>query len=77
MKSYWASRKFIFKARGAAWLPQSIRCLTLDLSPGLALRVLGLSPILGSTLDIGCGAYLKKKSAWKINILTLSDSLIP
>ena len=34
------------------WLAESVKCLTLDLSSGLDLRVVSSSPILGSALGM-------------------------
>ena len=39
------------KSRGA-WLAQLVKHLSLDLSSGLDLRVMSLSPALGSTLGL-------------------------
>ena len=36
---------------GAAWVPQWLKCLTLDLSLDLDLRVVSSSLALGSRLD--------------------------
>ena len=44
------------------WVAQLIKHLTLDLSSGFDLRVMSLSPVLGSTL--GMEPTLKKKKAW-------------
>ena len=40
------------------WVAQSVKCLTLDLSSSLDLRVMSSSPIWPHA---GCGASLKKK----------------
>ena len=34
------------------WVAQSVKRLTLDLSSGFDLRIVSLSPSLGSTLDV-------------------------
>ena len=42
-------------------MAQSVKHLALALRSGLDLRVVGSSPMLGSVLDAGHEAYLKKK----------------
>ena len=48
----------LLKERGA-WVAKLVKCLTPDLSSGLDLRVVSLSPTLDSTL--GMEPTLKKK----------------
>ena len=48
-----------WKVHQGAWVAQVVKCPTLDLSSGLDLRVISLSPALGSVL--GVEAYFKKK----------------
>ena len=40
------------KTNGGAWVAQSVKHRTLDLSSGLALRVVSSSPTLGSMLGM-------------------------
>ena len=42
----------LFQCCGGAWVAQSVKCRTLDLSSDLDLRVVSSSPRLGSTLGM-------------------------
>ena len=55
-----------------AWVAQSVKCLTLDLSSGLYLRVVSSGPALSSVLYVE--PTLKKDTGLRFSFLVISLS---
>jgi len=60
-----------------AWVAQSVKHLTLDLSSGLDLWVMSSNPVLGSTLGVEPTLKKKRRYPWIFGLISMCPDLSP